>query len=177
MISRDELIKEIDRKKEELISLCSDLIRINTENPPCKTEAICEYISRYFKEADIPYNTYEPDPGKVSIVGNIEGSSNKTLIFNGHLDVVPAGDLKAWNFEPFGGIVENGKIWGRGSSDMKTKIASAMFAARILKGKGIIPKGNITLMFTADEETGGAYGTKYLIEEGIRCLHYRRIGR
>jgi succinyl-diaminopimelate desuccinylase len=103
----------------------------------------------------------------MSIVGRLEGKKGKRLILNGHLDVVPPGDPKAWKFDPFGGVVEDGKIWGRGSADMKTKIASAMFVTRILKEKTVEIPGSVVLMFTADEETGGEFGTKYLVDEGV----------
>lgn len=167
MGTREELARQIELRKAELIKLCCDLININTENPPCETGAICDYIGSYLHDAGIPFQTYEPVPGKVSIVGMLEGNQGKCLILNGHVDVVPPGDLKAWKFDPFKGLVEEGKIWGRGSADMKTKIASAMFVARLLKEQGVELPGRIILMFTADEESGGTHGTGYLLEEGL----------
>jgi succinyl-diaminopimelate desuccinylase len=181
MISREKLLSELEGRKEELIRLCCDLIRINTENPPCKTGSICEYVGDFFKKIGVGYKTYEADPGKVNIVGTIQGRTKSSLIFNGHLDVVPAGDLQAWKWEPFGGIVDDGKIWGRGAADMKTKIASAMFVAKLLRENGVVPFGDIILMFTADEETGGTYGAKYLVDQGIirggACIIGESAGR
>jgi succinyl-diaminopimelate desuccinylase len=103
----------------------------------------------------------------MSLVARLEGRPGKSLILNGHLDVVPPGDLKAWRYDPFEGVVAEGKIWGRGSADMKTKVAAAMFVAAILKEKGVEFPGHVVLMFTADEESGGAHGTAYLLEQGL----------
>jgi succinyl-diaminopimelate desuccinylase len=92
------------------------------------------------------------------------------------MDVVPAGDSSKWNFDPFGGAVRDGKVFGRGTSDMKGGLAGLMYAvacvARHIKELG----GSILFSAVPDEETMGVWGTGWLLESGTssrRCVHSR----
>ena len=88
---------------------------------------------------------------------------------NGHFDVVPAGE--GWTLEPFGGIVRDGKVYGRGSCDMKAGIAAAAFAAEAIRRAGVPVPGTIEVSGTVDEESGGFAGVAWLAEHGRHLVH------
>ena len=89
----------------------------------------------------------------------------KVLLLNGHMDVVPPGE--DWTVDPFGAEIKDHKIYGRGSSDMKSGIASMMAAMIGQKRSGIPFHGEIVFIAVCDEETGSEYGTVYLLKQGI----------
>jgi succinyl-diaminopimelate desuccinylase len=106
-------------------------------------------------------------PERVNVVGTLPGSGeSKAFLFNGHIDTVAAGVLDNWSIDPFGGIIKDGRIYGRGTGDDKGSVACAMIAAKALNEVGIKLKGDFLIHCVADEETGSTYGTKYLIKNG-----------
>ena len=154
----------VQRESGELVRLCSDLIRIPSENPPAKMGPIVEYIGAYLASSGIGYKVVGPDAEHPSIVATLgEGAP---LLFNGHCDVVPAGDRAQWSFDPFGGEVTETRIRGRGASDMKCGLAGALFAMRLAARERLPIKGSVVLHVVPDEETGGQRGTKWLVENG-----------
>lgn len=164
---KEELWKAIDEKKEELINLCVDLVKIPTENPPGNMEDITSFICSYLENNGIQCKVLRPEENKPNIIAKIGKEEGKKLIFNGHSDVVPAGDLNKWNFDPFSGEIRDGKILGRGTSDMKGGIACILFAMALLKEKNVDLNGQLILTVVPDEEISGELGTKWLVEEGI----------
>lgn len=171
---KQNLWKKVDEKKEELIDLTSKLISINSENPPGNMEEITFFICDYLKRKGIDYKVLSPMEDKPNIIARMGNKKGKTLIFNGHSDVVPVGDLSKWDFEPFSGEVRDGKVLGRGTSDMKGGLAGVLFAMGVLKDENIDINGEIILTVVPDEETGGDFGTKWLVEndyvKGDYCI-------
>lgn len=163
---KNVLWEKIDEKKDELISLCSKLISINSENPPGKMEEVTSFICSYLDDKGISYEIVRPREDRPNIIAKMGNKGGKTLIINGHSDVVPVGDLLKWDFDPFSGEVVDGKVLGRGTSDMKGGLASALFAMGLLKDENIHIDGEIVLTVVPDEETGGEYGTSWLVENG-----------
>lgn len=167
---KQQLWEIIDRENAKLIKLCSDLIAINSENPPGNMEEITEFICDYLQKHNIKYEVLRPAPDKPNIVARIGKPGGRTLILNGHSDVVPIGDPTKWNFPPFSGKVENGKILGRGASDMKGGIAGILFAAALIADAQIELEGELILTIVPDEEISGDKGTKWLVETyGLRA--------
>jgi acetylornithine deacetylase len=103
--------------------------------------------------------------GLVGALG--EGSSGRTLILNGHVDVVPPGDASAWTFPPWDGRVDRGRVLGRGALDMKGGLAAGLFAAKAIGDAGVTLKGRLILQSVIGEEDGGV-GTLAAIERGYR---------
>lgn len=171
---KKKLWEKIDEKEDELIELTSNLISINSENPPGDMEEITEFICNYLQEKGIDYEVVRPKKDKPNIIARMGNKNGKTLIFNGHCDVVPVGDLSKWDFNPFSGKVKNGKILGRGTSDMKGGLAGVLFSMGLLKEEDIEIDGEIVLTVVPDEETGGDFGTKWLLEnnyvKGDYCI-------
>ncbi|MEN6297030.1 MAG: ArgE/DapE family deacylase [Rectinema sp.] len=154
----------IDKRKNEIVGLCSDLIRIPSENPPGNVDEIVSFISQFLAKNGIESRITGPAPEYPNIIAGI--GKGPVLLFNGHCDVVPARDRARWNFDPFGGEITSTTIRGRGTSDMKCGLGAALFAMSLF-AQGKIPLGGrLEIHIVPDEETGGANGTKWLVENG-----------
>ena len=166
--------QRVEDKKEDLISLTQDLIKIPTVNPPGEFYSDCvEYLNKRFKSKG--YNTQiiraTGTPGdtdkypRQNIVANISNGEGPCVHFNSHIDVVAVGS--GWTQPPFEGKVVGDKIYGRGSCDMKGGLAASIIAVESYLELNPNFTGSIELSGTADEETGGYGGVGYLAEKGI----------
>ncbi|OLS03111.1 M20 family metallopeptidase [Tissierella creatinophila] len=163
---KEKLWDIIEQRKDELLNLTSELIQIPSENPNGKIKEVMDYIYNYLEHNAIDkemVSIKEEFPNIVASYGKGEG---KTLIMNGHADVVPVGDRNKWNFDPFSGEITTTQILGRGTSDMKAGLAGILFAVKLLAQNNIELDGNIKLHVVSDEETGGDFGTKWLLDSG-----------
>lgn len=142
-------------------SILQDLIRINTVNPPGNETAVARYLKQLFDEAGIPNEIIEPEEGRGSFIARL-GAGSKKLLFISHADVVAAGD--DWDFDPFCGEIRAGVVCGRGALDCKDLMAAQVSAALQLAREGTPLNGELIIAATADEETGGTLGAKFLIE-------------
>ncbi|MFB6130365.1 MAG: ArgE/DapE family deacylase [Salinigranum sp.] len=112
--------------------------------------------------------TGEPYDGRPNVVATLEGSGDgRSLLFNGHVDVVPAGDESQWSFDPFGGDVVDGVLRGRGASDMKGGVAALVSSVAVLERAGIRLDGDLTLVTVIEEEAGGYGGTLPTVLDGV----------
>jgi len=163
---KERLWKLVDERKQELLTLCSQLIQIPSENPPGNMEEITEKICSFLKENNIQYEVIRPEPDKPNIVARMGEGKGKTLLLNGHSDVVPAGDRSKWDFDPFCGEITDTQILGRGTSDMKAGLGALLFVMGLLASEKVNMKGKLVLHVVPDEETSGKMGTKWLVENG-----------
>lgn len=157
-------------REEEVIRVLQDLVRIPSRNPPGEEKECAEYVIQTMSNwGFVTELITEPFPNRPQVVATYEGTEDEpTLILNGHLDVVPEGDVKKWSVHPFGGLVKDGKVYGRGSCDMKGGITAMMIAAKALQDSKVKLRGNLVLQFAVGEETGEP-GTKYLlVDKGIK---------
>jgi acetylornithine deacetylase len=164
----------IDRSRDELIALVQDLVRIPSENPKLSGVAdggearVQDRVEAALQPAGFVIDRWDAEPGRPDVVATLRGSGGgPSLAVNGHIDVVPAGDLAAWRYNPWAATVADGMIWGRGASDMKGGIGAMIHAAVTLQRMGIRLKGDLLLESVIDEETGGP-GTRATIERGYR---------
>ena len=162
---RDRILAEL--KDQEVLSLACKLIKIPSENPPGDMSEIAEFIEEYVSEAGVKVERHEPVKGRISLVARIGSGSGKELVFNGHMDVVPAGDRSRWEFDPFLGEIKDGYLLGRGASDMKGGLAGIIYAFKKLVKYEKELGGRLTLVCVPDEETGGQHGTGYLVSQNI----------
>jgi len=139
----------------------SELIKINTSNPPGNETAAARYLAGLLQEAGIACEIIEPAEGRGSLIARF-GSGPKKLLYISHLDVVPAGG--DWDFEPFSGDIKEGMVYGRGAIDCKDLAAAQVCAALRLAGEGTPLKGELIIAATADEEQGGGQGAGYIAE-------------
>lgn len=153
------------RAEDEVVELCSDLIRIDTSNPTSTERAAAEYVAAKLDEVGISPTLLESEPGRASVVARVEGTdpSRPALLVHGHLDVVPA-DAGEWSVHPFGGEVRDGYLWGRGAVDMKDMDAMTLAVVREWATTGVRPPRDVVVAFVADEEAGGVQGARYLVD-------------
>jgi succinyl-diaminopimelate desuccinylase len=171
---RQRVLREVEGLREELVAFTADLIRIPTVNPPGEAYEDCaRFIGHRLRTCgfDVEYHVAEGRPEhtkshpRVNVVGERRGSGPGPVVhLNGHFDVVPPGE--GWTVNPFGGQVHDGKIWGRGSCDMKAGIAASLYAAEALRRAGVSPRGAVEVSGTVDEESGGFAGVAWLAEHG-----------
>jgi len=141
------------------IELTQELVRINSENPPGNESQVAKFIKDFLDDLKFSTEIVEFEKNRVNLVASI--GTGKGLMLNGHMDTVPIGDLKNWKYDPFEGKISNGKIYGRGTSDMKGGIAAILAAAKRLPNEKF--KGKLLLTFVADEEVA-MRGSSYLIK-------------
>ena len=141
--------------------ILSDLIRIDSSNPPGNEIAVAKYLKQIFEQAGAKTKTIESEKNRGSFVAKI-GSGSKKLLYLSHSDVVPVGD--GWDFEPFSGEIKDGIVYGRGSLDCKDLMAAQTSAALQLIEEKTPLHGELILVATADEEAGGRLGAGYLTE-------------
>ena len=164
--TRNEVLELAKSKLDDLVQLTSDLIKIPSENPIGTQRDVVDFVKKYLSEAGIACEEVgcNPEhPRKKKKIGKEEGFS---VILNGHVDVVPAGDRNQWDFDPFSGEITDKCILGRGTSDMKAGVAGILFAMKTLVEAGVELNGNIRLHIVSDEESGGEYGTQWLCANG-----------
>ena len=152
--------------KEDIVEFTRELIRSPSVNPPGETRDCAMIILDKFKENEIDAEMIEGKTGVCNVVAKLPGrNKGKVLLLNGHIDVVPPGE--GWTVDPFGGDIRDDKIYGRGTCDMKSGIASMVTAMIGLKRSGAFFNGEIIFMGVADEETGSEFGTLYLLKNNI----------
>ena len=154
------LIREIEN---EVTNLLSDLIKINTTNPPGNETQAAKHLAKTLEKEGFKCELFESAPRRGSIITRLKGSGEKpSLLLLSHLDVV-AANPEEWSVDPFSGAVKNGFVWGRGALDMKSMTAMEVCVMKLLKRNGVKPKGDVTLAATADEEKGGEAGAGWLV--------------
>jgi succinyl-diaminopimelate desuccinylase len=139
-----------------------DLIRARTVNPPGDEFRAAEVLTAFCRQYDIPYETYEKEPGRTNIVARI-GRGRPRIMVPCHFDTVPAGD--GWQTDPFEPVEIDGCLYGRGAKDDKGPLAAMMLVARYLKEREAALPGQLILVGAADEEAGRRLGMMYLLEE------------
>ncbi len=158
----DRVLAEVDRARDEIVDFTRDLIRIPTVNPPGEAYDVCaRAIGARLEQFGFAVEYF---PG-VNVVGLRRGASDRPLLhLNGHTDVVPPGS--GWSVDPFAATVRDGRIYGRGACDMKSGIASAVYAAEAVRRAGVALRGSVEVSGTVDEESGGFAGVASLCERG-----------
>lgn len=172
------ILKYIDSNKQELVEFTKELVSVPTVNPPGDNyENVVSLIENKCKEINLETKRFLVPKKELRILGVVGGSprinllaqwhtsSEKTLHINGHYDVVPA--TSNWHTPAFKPTIKNGRLYGRGTEDMKGDIACMLFAVEAIKKSGLIPCVNVQMSFTPDEETGGGSGLGYLVRRGL----------
>jgi len=155
--------------QDEVVGICRELIRIDTSNPgdhsgPGERKA-AEHVAALLAEVGLEPELLESHPKRTSVIARIEGrdSSRPGLLVHGHLDVVPA-HAPDWRHDPFSGEIADGCVWGRGAIDMKDMDAMMVAVVRQRLREGRRPARDVVLTFTADEEAGGIWGARWLVD-------------
>lgn len=151
----------------DIVDLTRRLVAIPSVNPPGNTRDACRIVAEELRAAGFTVRSFEETPGFESVIGEYSfPTPGRTLLFNGHLDVVPIGDDE-WTHDPWTATLAAGKLSGRGTLDMKGPLAAVIVAARAaLSGNGAL-RGKLVISAVADEEQGGERGTGALVRHGL----------
>lgn len=188
---KTEIINAVTTNRTYLISLISEMVRFASYSG--EVEEIQRYLQMKMDELGLATELVKVDPVKLdkykgfsydgypyerrySLLGRQRGNGSaargnrggRSLILNGHIDIVPPGDLARWDNQPLSGHYEAGKIFGRGALDMKAGLAAAITAVKVFRDLGLQNRGDITIASVCGEETGGC-GAFALIEHGLQA--------
>ena len=150
---------------ERPVELLQQLIRFNTTNPPGNERECVEWIDEVLRNGGYETKILADDPERPNLLARLEGRGEAPpLLLYGHVDVVTV-EGQSWRHPPFEGKNIDGWVWGRGALDMKGGVAMMLAAFLRAKAEGLTPPGDVLLLVLSDEESGGDYGAKYLVEE------------
>ena len=188
--AEQRVCEAIEAGRDELVDLAAQLIGFDTTarqpGDPARDEAALQgYLAGRLSAAGATVDVWEPDAeamagkplvppglsfeGRPQLIGRFPGrGGGRSLVFNGHIDVVSAEPRSEWTSEPFAGSVRDGRLYGRGACDMKGGIASMVFAVEALASNGVLLDGDLLVATNTDEESSGAGGTA-LVERGLRA--------
>lgn len=152
---------------DEATELLSELLRIDTTNPPGNERAAAEHLQRFLTSEGIDSEFLEKASGRTNVLARLKGSRpGPTLMLLSHTDVVPATNPDDWEQPPFSGAVDDdGWIWGRGALDMKSVTAMEALAFALFQRADLDFAGELVFLSVADEEMGGTYGARWLADE------------
>jgi len=176
MFSKNDLIRLIDNEQEQHITFLQSLIRTPSSNPPGDTRNATKVVQRYLEQYGIKTDIIAPKPeapNLVSFLHNPAGAAGpqRRLVLNGHIDHLPVNDSDQWHRPPYSGDISNGFLHGRGAVDMKAGTAASIIAFTYLHRfrSALSQIGTCcALEVVSDEETGGKFGTRYLLEQDGR---------
>ena len=158
--------RDLTSVEDDAIKICQELIRIPSVNfgeGKGDESVVAAYIVKSLAEVGIESKIYEAAPNRCNVIARIKGSdsSRPGLVVHGHTDVVPA-NADDWSVDPFGGVIKDEMIWGRGAVDMKNMDAMILAIVRDWARRGYKPERDIVLAFFADEEAGMTYGSRFM---------------
>ncbi len=166
-MSLNKIINRVEQNSGYVIDLTRRLIRIPSINPPGNESEVAQIVGEELESLGFRVEYVVPKEKRVNVIATLKGSGGgKSILFNGHLDVVPPGDLENWSFDPFEGVIKNGRIYGRRAADMKGAIAAIIGAVKSIVDSEVKLRGDLIIHAVADEEAGGKLGTGYLVEKG-----------
>lgn len=163
---RDEsILKFID--KDDTVELLQKMIGFKTVNGPGDELPLAEFIKEKLEEIGVEAVVDDFGDNRGNVVGRVKGSGEReALLFNGHTDTVPPGDIQ-WEYGPYSGKVVDGRIYGRGSADMKGGLAAMLIALKAVKKAGWKLKGDFIYSATAGEETDSIGAVKFVKDGGL----------
>jgi succinyl-diaminopimelate desuccinylase len=169
---RTALASRVEAAREALIATTRRLVAVASPNPPSDTHevaAVAEALLRAIPGMEV--ERIEPEPNVVSLVGRLRGARpGRRLIFNGHLDTFPLLENLPWTVPPLGGVLKDGRLYGRGVCDMKGGMACSLLAASLLAEHRDAWSGEIVLTLAGDEENMGSLGTGYMMKHVPHAL-------
>lgn len=175
--AESEVLVFLEERTDEILDLARDLVRTPSPNPPGDERAVADLVTEKLSAMGIDeVRRLGADDARPNLIVSVKGNRpGRTLMLSGHLDTKPAGDMDAWETDPWDPVLRDGDLVGLGSGDMKAAVAAMVYAAAALRSVGRFP-GELVLAFTADEEAGSVLGSKWLAEEGHLSADVAVIG-
>lgn len=182
--NRQKILDAIDKNRDKAIEFLRDMVRIPSVTGD--EAAIQKFLDGYLSKIGLEVDMWETDweelkkhpgyrpvdrgyEGRPNIVATLKGTGGgKSLLLNGHTDVIPVGDGAGWSDNPWSASIKDGRIYGRGSCDMKSGVASHILAVEFLKELGLTPKGDVLINIVIDEEVSG-HGTLDTVARGYKA--------
>ena len=162
--TKKQLLDRVEVDKETITNFLRGLIMARSPNPPGDTREAASCVARFLDERGIPYKSMGPDAEKPNLVSSVKfGKPGRNLVLNGHIDVFPVGDGAGWKYDPWGGTLVDGRIYGRGACDMKAGTTASIYTFAILHELREELSGSSTLTVVSDEESGGRLGSGWLV--------------
>ena len=154
---------QVDRDRDFVIRLTRDLVRIPTVNPKFLVDPAVNreadlqtHLAGVMEMIGLETERWDVFPDRPNVIGTAAGGDETSLILCGHVDVVPVGEESQWTIDPFGGEIRDGRLYGRGSLDMKGGLAATVAAVKAIRDAGIKLRGRLDIHAVVDEESGGA---------------------
>ena len=160
------IVDKVEENRNEIISFVQSVVQIPsvTGDEEKIGHAIYDKMLEYGIDAEI----IEAIPHRPNVVGRYKGAEpGKTLVFNGHMDICAPGPEEEWEFPPYCGEIRDGILYGRGTVDMKSGTCGGLLAVKAIKDLGVPLKGEVILTCVCDEEVGGRYGIRHLLNNGF----------
>ncbi len=166
-VVRDALLADLRQRRDLIVANAQALIAAASPNPPLATGAVAAVAAGLLR-AQIPdaeVELHDAGDGVVNVVARVTGAGpGRRLVLNGHLDTYPIDESLPWTVDPLGGLLRDGRLYGRGAADMKGGIAASMVALAVLARHRAAWRGEAVLTLAGDEESMGRLGTHWLIE-------------
>lgn len=168
----EKVWEEIEANPDRVVALTQEMVRIPSVNPKFEKKQglnneaqVAELVRDRLKSGGFDTKSWEVFPDRPNVVGNLEGDEDRSLILCGHIDTVPVGNKANWTVDPFGGEIREGKLFGRGTVDMKAGLAACIAAVEAIKAAGITLDGRLSIHAVVDEEAGG-FGAMDTVAKG-----------
>lgn len=157
----------LEARRDELIEFAAELVSTPSMNPPGDESLVAGRVADRLRELGADkVEIATAAPGRDNVIATFgDASVGRSLMFSGHLDTKPPGELSDWRTPPLEPVVKDGSLVGLGSADMKGAVAAIAYAGAA--AASVRARGGVTVVFTADEEAGGTYGSKWLAENGL----------
>jgi succinyl-diaminopimelate desuccinylase len=168
METDDEILKAVDARQDEWLELVTELVRRPSPNPPGDTREAADYVAGQLRRRGHPAELISGQETMPNVLATLDNGPGRHLILNGHLDTFPITGAAEWTREPYGGEISDGRIFGRGVSDMKAGMVASIAAFCLLGERRSAWSGRVTLAAVADEETMGPWGANYLVDQQPR---------
>lgn len=162
--------------EKEAIEFLKEVLEIQSVNGIDDERNIAYFIQDYFMTCGVDSYVQEIDNMHANVVAKVEGETDEWIVWNGHMDTVPYGDITKWDTNPSHAIEKEGNIYARGASDMKSGLAGMIYVLGQLKKNNKKPQKNILFIGTCDEEKNGLGATYYMEHENLRDIKGMLIG-
>ena len=162
---KNHLVERIDGERDALLAFLREFVRCRTPNPPGDTTAAAGFLERWFSANGIAYEKIAPRADCPNYIATLDtGRPGLHLVLNGHIDVFPVESTTGWTKDPWGAELVDGRVYGRGTCDMKCGTTASLHAFLYLRAVREQLNGRLTLTVVSDEETFGPWGMTYLMD-------------